>query len=129
MAFVDLTKQLAQQALGDVLRPSDPEKPAGPPPAENICSTILGQVQAMQKALKDDEELVVLFHSGSETVRVLELFPPSPNVVVLIGTDADKRTTRVVSPIDAVQLVCKVMKVEAPAVPVRVRFLAPRPAA
>jgi len=44
----------------------------------------------MQKALKEDEELVVLFHSGAEKIRVLEIFVPSWQVAVLKGLDADR---------------------------------------
>jgi hypothetical protein len=137
-----LTRQLAQQAVGgsmkdvlDALRPPDlsrvsetlrTTKPNGPGQAEEVCAAILGQVQAMQKALREDDELVVLFHAGSETVRVLEFFVPQWNVVVLSGIDAERNITRVVSHIESVQLICKVMKVQPPAKPVRISFVFPR---
>ena len=56
---------------------------------------MLAQVQGMQKALKEDEELLVLFHAGAETIRVLEFFFPSWQVAVLTGVDHAKSTTRV----------------------------------
>lgn len=121
MALGDLTKQLAEQAIR-----SAASKPAAPPQAENLGGAVLGQVQAMQKALKDDEELVVLYHAGGETVRVLEFFLPSGQLIVLSGTDKDKNVTRVISPAESLQLVCKVMKVQPPAKPARIGFLAPR---
>ena len=39
----------------------------------------------MQKALKDDEELVVWFANAGEKLRVMEIFLPSPKVAVLSG--------------------------------------------
>jgi hypothetical protein len=143
MGLGDLTKQLAQQALRnpvsdvlDALRPPDLSRiseaiqgpkssPSGP--VDNLGATMLGQVQAMQKALKEDEELVVLFNSGVETVRVLEIFVPTWQVVVLTGIDAGKNVTRVVSPVQSVQLICKVMKVQPPATPARIGFVVPKP--
>jgi hypothetical protein len=143
VALGDLTKQLAQQAIGgsmkdvlDSLRPPDlsrvsetlrTTKATGPGQAEEVCAALLGQVQAMQKALREDDELVVLLHTGTETVRVLEFFVPQWNVVVLSGIDTERNVTRVVSHIESVQLVCKVMKVQPPAKPARIGFVLPKP--
>ena len=88
---------------------------------------MLGQIQAMQKACKEDEELVVLFRSGTETIRVLEFIVPSWAVLVLAGVDEAKNTTRVVTTPESVQLVCKVMKVQPPGKAVRVGFRVPKP--
>jgi hypothetical protein len=88
---------------------------------------MLGQVQAMQKACKEDEELVVLVRSGAETIRVLEFIVPSWQVLVLAGIDEAKNTTRVVSTPERAQLVCKVMKVRPPGKPARVGFRLPKP--
>ena len=133
---------MAEQAIGnpvqgvlDALRPPDlsqiseklrAAKPAAPAPGDSLGAVILGQIQAMQKAMKDDEELIVLFHSGSETVRVLEFFVPSWQVFVLTGIDAGKNLSRVVSPAESLQLVCKSVKVQPPARPTRVVFVTPR---
>ena len=90
MALAQLGKQLAQQVVGekiqdvmDSLRPPDAakildpakqEKPAAPAPGETLGSVIVGQMQAMQRACKEDQELVVLCSAGLETLRVLEIF-------------------------------------------------------
>ena len=123
MALVELGKQLAQQAFTDAITPKEKE-PAAP---LGTGLVIFGQIHAMQKALKDDEELVVLFQSGVERIRVMEIFLPSPQIAVLSGTDANRNTTRVISPIDSVQLLCKVMKAPAGAKPIRVNLVSPKP--
>jgi len=123
MAFGEIAKQLAQHALADEAapRPSTPSQPG------SAGAIMLGQVQAMQKACKEDEELVVLLRSGPETIRVLEFIVPSWTVLVLAGVDESKNTTRVVSTPESVQLVCKVMKVQPPGKAVRVGFRVPKP--
>ena len=87
----------------------------------------MGQIQAMQRAMKEDQELVVLFETGGETLRVLEIFVPSPHVFVLAGIDAEQNVTRVVIAAESAQLVCKIMKVAPEAKPIRVNVLTPRP--
>jgi hypothetical protein len=137
MGFVNLTKQFAQAAIEDqvkdvlgVKRPAEApvaaEKPAVSAVPEDVGAAILKQVQAMQAALKENEELVVLFHSGLDPLRVMDIFVPAPQVVVLAGLDAEKNITRVISPAHALQLTCKVMKIQPPAVPARIRFLTPK---
>jgi hypothetical protein len=142
MALGEFTKQLAQQAIGesakgmlDALRPPDLskiseslgfEKPAASAPSDSIGSMIVGQLQAMQKPLKDDEELVVLCNSGFEMLRVLEIFVPSWRMAVLIGIDTAKAVTRVIAPFDTLQLVCKVMKAAVGTKPVRIRIITPK---
>ena len=123
MALADLTKQLAQQALLSATREREP---AAPPQAESRGAVILAQISAMQKALKEDEELVVLFQSGAEKIRVMEIFVPSWQVAVLKGLDADRNPTRVVSPAEALQLVCKVVKAPPGVKPVRVGLTPPK---
>lgn len=136
MALGSLTKQIAQQALLDSLRPADAAqvsesiKTARPAAVagENVCAVMLGQIQAMQKALKEDEELVVLLHNGLETIRVLEVYVPSWAVAVLTGIDTERNVTRVIAPADNLQLICKVMKTQPGAKPVKVALIAPKPA-
>lgn len=135
MALTDLTRHLTQlgntgKTVLDALRPSEVPKVDGTPAnavssAEGIGATILAEVRAMQNALKDDSELVVLFHNGFETLRVLQFYSPDPQVLVLIGFDAERNTTRVIARADSVQLTCKVMAVSAPAKPVRINFITP----
>src|SRR5687768_9626036 len=142
MGFADLTKQLAQQAIGnqvkevvDSLRPADAAstaeaiagaKPAAAAPGDNIGATIIAQVQAMQKSLKEDQELVVLCTTGLGTLRVLEIYAPSWRVVVLTGIDADKTVTRVISSVESLQLVCKPMAVQPGAKPAHIRLVTPK---
>jgi hypothetical protein len=123
MAFVDLTKQLAKEAFLSVTK--DPPAPAAAQ-TDNAGAIILGQIHGFQKALKDDEELVVWFANASEKLRVMEIFLPSPKLAVLSGHDAERNLTRVLSPVDALQLVAKVMKVQPGAKPVRVGLIMPK---
>ncbi len=125
MAFGEIAKQLAQQALADQVAP----KPPAAVQPDSVGAIMLGQVQAMQRACKEDEELVVLFRSGAETIRVLEFIVPSWQVLVLAGVDEAKNTTRVISTVECVQLVCKVKKVEPPGKAARVGFRLPKPKA
>ena len=138
MGLGDITRQIAKEAIGnqvkdvlDTLRPADlpkiPETVAAPVQGESVGATIVRQVQAMQSALKENEELVVLFHNGLEALRVLDFFVPSPQVIVLAGIDGEKNVTRVVAPAESLQLTCKVMKTAEK--PVLIRFITPKPAA
>jgi hypothetical protein len=142
MGLGDLTKEFAKQALGNqvkdvvgALRPPELSKISDAlgashpvaPQQDNPCAVILGQLQAMQKALKDDEELVILATGALETLRVLEVFAPSWQVIVLTGIDAEKNVTRLICPVHSLQLTCKVMKAAPDVKPTRIRFVAPRP--
>ena len=122
MALGEIAKQLAQHALADQVAPA-PSAAAQPDSAGAI---MLEQIQAMQKACKEDEELVVLVRSGAETIRVFEFIVPSWQVLVLAGVDEAKNTTRVVSTPDCTQLVCRIMKVRPPGKPARVGFRIPK---
>ena len=135
-----LTKQLIGEQVKDAIdsrRPPDLASisesimggpKSGPPPQEeNVAAILIGQLQAMQKACKEEDELVVLCNTGLETLRVLEVFVPSWKVVVLTGIDTDKRITRIISPAESLQLVCKQMSVTPPAKPTRIRFITPKP--
>jgi hypothetical protein len=124
MALADLTKQIAQQALLSATAPSK-EPPAAATDA--LGGVILGQIAAMQKQLKDDEEMVVTFQQGGERIRVMEIFLASPQVAVLIGPDAQRSLTRVVAAVASLQLVCKTAKVAAGAKAVRVGLITAKP--
>ena len=130
-----LTKQLGAQAL-DSLRPPDLStiadslmgaKPAAPPPSNEPGAIIVSQIQAMQNACKDDQELVIMLSAGADLVRVLEVFAPSWKVLVLTGIDDQKQITRVVCPAETLQLVCKQMAAPEGSKPARVRFVVPKP--
>jgi hypothetical protein len=125
MALANFTKQLAQQALLSATSPA--KEPAAPAQKESVCAVMLAQINAMQKALKEDEELVVLFENGAEKIRVMEIFVPSWQVAVLKGFDADRNPARVVSPAERLQLVCKVVKAPPGVKPTRVGLIAPKP--
>jgi hypothetical protein len=121
MALADLTKQLAQQAI---LSATDkPEKPA---PPDSVGSIMLSQIHAMQKALKEDEELAVWFENGTEKIRVMEIYFPSWKLAVLSGHDAERTLTRVVTPVESVQLIAKVTKAAPGTKPARVGLVAPK---
>ena len=139
MALGNIGKTLAGQAIDavkknalDVVRPEAgkaPEKPTEKSVAqpESPGAVILGQIQAMQRLLRDDQELVIVYESRTETLRVLEIFVPSVNVLVLAGMDDDNHVTRVIAPTAALQLVCKVKNVLPGTAPVRVNILTPKP--
>jgi hypothetical protein len=122
MALVDLTKQLAKEALFSATKDAPPAAPA----AENLGAVVFAQLHGMQKALKDDEELVVWFSNGADKLRVMEIFLASPKLAVLSGHDAERNLTRVISPVEALQLVAKVMKTPPGAKPVRVGLVIPK---
>ena len=121
MSLGDLTKQIAVQAL------SSPAKPSTPPAPDQPAAVILGQLQAMQKVLKDDEELQVHLHTGRESVRIFEIFLPSWQMAVLSGVDGEGKTTRVIAAPESIQLVCKVAKAAPGAKPSRIALIGPRP--
>jgi hypothetical protein len=139
MALADIGRALTGQALdtakssmldaikGDAPRPSAPG-PAAPSLPDSIGSVILGQLQAMQKSLKEDQELVVQFRAGEEMLRVVEIFVPSPQVLVLIGNDGQQRLTRIITPAATLQLICKVLRVVPGTAPVRLKIMTPAPA-
>lgn len=122
MALVDLTKQLAQQALLSATQ-DPPPAPAAP---DNHGAVILNQVGAMQKALKDDEELVIYLQSGPEKIRVMEMFLPSSQVVVFTGIDSNRVMTRIVSAVGAVQLLIRTGKAQPGSKAVRINLVMPK---
>jgi hypothetical protein len=125
MALGELTKQIAQQALLSATTTKEAPPPAPAAAPENLGAVIFGQIAAMQKALKEDEELAVFVQNE---IRVREIFAPSRSVLVLTGTDANGVFTRVISPAESLQLVCKVFKIASGAKPLRVALLAPKTA-
>jgi hypothetical protein len=128
----EFTKAFAKEAIGkqvdEFLNPAE-QQPAPPPSPDNLAAILMGEVQAMQKALKDDQELLVLCSAGGEQVRVLDIFAPSPKVLVVTGLNNDKALTRIISPADAVQLVVRPVPAATPGKPSRIRFITPKPLA
>ena len=125
-AWLKIRANGVQDVFDLIQSPLAPAKPATPPAPETVGATILKQVQAMQTALKENEELVVLYHNGLETLRVMDFSIPSKQVMVLAGLDAEKNIMRVVASADSLQLTCKVMRLQPPAKPARIRFLTPK---
>ena len=125
MAFVDLTKQLAKEAFLSATQ--DPPAPPAVPAPDNAGAVIFGQIHGMQKALKEDEELVVTFQHGPDRIRVLEIFTPSREVAVLVGADPERNRVRAICAIASLQLVSKVIKVPPGVKPVRVGLISPKP--
>ena len=132
MSLGTIGKTLAGQALEatkknviDSIVGPEPAKPApsaAATPTESVGAIILGQIQAMQRPLRDDHELLVMWQS----LRVTEIFVPTPQVLVLSGLDVQQNLTRVIAPAESLQLVCKVVKVAAGAKAVRVNVMSPR---
>ena len=139
MALADIGRAITGQALDtakssmlDAIKGEPAKAPAPPPSApahapESLGSIMLAQLQAMQKSLKEDQELVVQFRSGEEMLRIVEIFVPSPPVFVLSGNDGQQRLTRIVAPAATVQLICKVLRVSPGSTPVRLKIMTPNP--
>jgi hypothetical protein len=125
MVLGELTKQLAQQAIISATS-KEPVAPAQPASAENEGATIFAQIAAMQRALKEDEELTVWFNNGSDKLRVFEIFLPTPRVAVLSGVDHERVFARVISPVEHLQLTIRVAKVQPGAKPARVALVMPK---
>jgi hypothetical protein len=137
MTIGSLGKTLANQAIEstknsvmDAVRTPAAPKPGEPKPVAALPDTgaaIVAQIQAMQRPLKEDQELAVLFRAGDEMLRVNEIFVPNPEVLVFAGVDSQGNITRVISPVIAAQVVCRILKVAPGATPSRVNVLTPRP--
>lgn len=123
----------AKSSMMDAVKGPEAAKPAeqkpapSAPAAPDTGSIILGQIMAMQRPLKEDQELAVLFSAGPDMLRVHEIFVPNPEVLVFAGVDSEGRVTRVISPAATAQVVCKILKVAPGAAPSRVNVLTPRP--
>ena len=125
MAIGEFTKQLAQQAILNVTKEQPKETPA-PPEAENVGATMVAQLNAMQKALKEDEELMVFFHGGAERIRVMEVYLPTWGVAVFSGVSQDRAMARAISPVESLQLVVRVGKAQPGAKPLRLNVITPK---
>jgi hypothetical protein len=134
MSLGDITKQIAKEVVGaqvdEVLgnvRGAETKPDAAPPSAEAPASLIMAELQKMQAALKDDRELLVQCTAAGETLRVVELFAPSPHILVLTALDADRGVSRIVAGAVSVQLVCRPIAVKEGAKPLRLRFVTAKP--
>ncbi len=130
MSLGEFTKQLAKEAIGnqmkDVMGAPRPQETPEPIPG-HLGAVLIGQVQAMQNALKEDQELVVTCAVGGEQIRITELFSPAPGVLVLTGLDKERNVSRIVTAASAVQLLCKPAQAATGTKGTRMRFVLPRP--
>ncbi len=122
MPLGEFTKQIAQQAILSATS-KEPAPPGAAPQAENPSAVLLGQISAMQKALKDDEELLVT----CQGIRVVEIFAPSRQMAMLTGLDAERSLTRIIAGVESLQLVCKVVKAQPGSRPLRIALVTPKP--
>lgn len=134
-AIANQAMDTAKNSVLDAVRTPAPVKPGENKPAESrptapatadIGAAIVGQIQAMQRPLKEDQELAVLFRAGDEMLRVTEIIVPNPEVLVFAGLDGQGNITRVISPVGTAQVVCRILKVAPGAAPSRVNILTPR---
>lgn len=139
MALADIGRALTGQALDsaknsmlDAIKGEPAKTPVAlaatsAPAHDGIGSVMLAQIQAMQRSLKEDQELIVQFRSGEEVLRIVEIFVPSPQVFVLSGNDGQQRLTRIVTSAASVQLICKVLRVAPGSTPLRLKIMTPAP--
>lgn len=132
MAFGAISKVLAAEALGnqvkdlmDTVRPPE----AAPPDPDNVAAAVLQQVGAMQAACKEDQELMVACTVGAAEFRVVEIYAATPKLLVLTGLDAERVVTRIITPADAVQLLCRPIAAKPDVKPLRIRLVLPKPKA
>ena len=86
----------------------------------------LAQINAMQKALKEGEELALTFRNGGEKIRVFEIYFPSWQVAVISGVDSERGFVRVIATVASLQLVARVSKTQPGAKPARVTLVTPK---
>jgi hypothetical protein len=142
MNIGSIGKALASQAMEttkksvmDAVIPPDPksrpaETPSAapkPPSAIDVGAIILGQIQAMQRPLREDQELQVSISAAHDILRVHEVFVPHAAVIVFSGVDNLGNVMRIILPAEQVQLVCKIMPVMPGNAARRVNIIPPKP--
>jgi hypothetical protein len=125
MALGEFTKQLAQQAI--LTATKEPSAPTAAAQPDGQGAVILAQVNAMQKALKEGEELALTFQNGNERIRVFEIYFPSWQVAVLSGVDSDRSFVRVIVSTAALQVAARVARSQPGAKPARITLVGPKP--
>jgi len=136
MNIGSIGKVLANQAIETtkksvidaVTAPDTKAKPAPVAPVvQDTGALILGQLQAMQRPLREDQELQVWLRAAHEVLRVNEVFVPNSALLVFAGVDNQGNVTRVILPADQTQLVCKIVAVAPGALAKRVNVITPKP--
>ena len=129
MSLGELTKQFAEQAINKQVKSVTDSLRGAPEPVESsLGSVLLAQIQALQKSLKEEQELFVSVNIGQETLRVVEIYAASWAVWVLTAINGERHVVRVVAPAATLQLVCKVVKVAPDAMPAPVKCIPPKAA-
>jgi len=126
--------ETTKKSVMDAVIPPEPKSKMGEPPATpkpssalDIGAIILGQIQAMQRPLREDQELQVSLSAAHDVLRVNEVFVPHSAVIVFSGVDNLGNVMRVILPSDHVQLVCKIVPVMPGNAPRRVNIIPPKP--
>lgn len=135
MNIANIGKAIAGQAIEgtkntvlEALRPPDPARsPQNSGAPETTGAAVLAQIQAMQRALPEEQELMVTVRAAEQSLRVLEIFVPNTLVLVFAGFDPEGNVMRVIVPSDSAQVVCRILKVQPGVRPVRVNILTPKP--
>ena len=125
MALGEFTKQLAQQAILSATS-KEPAKESQPASADPMGQVMLAQVAAMQKALKEGEELAISVRDGADAIRVREIYMPTWQVAVVSGVSGQTGFVRIVAPIETLQLAVRVVRAQPGAAPARVAVIAPK---
>ena len=112
MGLGQLTKQLAQQAIGNQVKeavegivPADTSTPSAP--VETMSSMMLGETKCNAEGIEGRPGVGRHVQAGGEVLRVREIYVRSPQVAVVTGTTGEKALTRVICPFDSMVLVCK----------------------
>lgn len=114
---IETTKKSVMEAVtGQETSAKQAEAPAPPAratasPNEDVGAIVIAQIQAMQRHLREDQELQVWVRTAQEALRVCEIFVPHSTVLVLSGMDHQGNLTRAIVPADKAELVCKVVPV------------------
>jgi len=80
--------------------------------ADTFYEQIRTHVEAMQKNLKKDEQLLIYHNAGGQPILVTSIGFQNPSMIVLHGLDAMGNECCVLSHLTSVQLVVRVMKVD-----------------
>jgi Mrp family chromosome partitioning ATPase len=87
-------------------------KPISVPGAKSFQEGVREAIEASQRNLQPDEQLLVYYTNGVEMIRVGHVYMSLTNVAVISGSDQEGKATQVVAHLHALQLVCKVVKAD-----------------
>jgi hypothetical protein len=80
--------------------------------ADTFYEQIRTHVEAMQKKLKKDEQLLIYHNAGGQPILITSVGFQNPSMIVLNGLDAMGDECRVLSHMTSIQLVVRVIKVD-----------------